>query len=55
MPDPTLALRRANVSRKGGPWRHEDYDHPTPRLGPRRSKQPAGLPSMPASESLHAA
>ena len=26
MPDPTLILRRANVSRKGGPWKHEDYD-----------------------------
>jgi hypothetical protein len=21
-----LILRRANVSRKGGPWQHEDYD-----------------------------
>jgi hypothetical protein len=21
-----LLLRRANVSRKGGPWQHEDYD-----------------------------
>jgi hypothetical protein len=22
----TLTLRRANVSRKGGSWQHEDYD-----------------------------
>jgi hypothetical protein len=21
-----LILRRANISRKGGPWQHEDYD-----------------------------
>jgi hypothetical protein len=21
-----LVLRRANVSRKGGPWQHDDYD-----------------------------
>jgi hypothetical protein len=26
MPDSALILRRANVSRKGGPWQHEDYD-----------------------------
>ena len=25
-PDPVLILRRANVSRKGGDWQHEDYD-----------------------------
>jgi hypothetical protein len=23
---PTLLLRRANISRKGGPWQHDDYD-----------------------------
>ena len=23
---PALTLRRANASRKGGPWQHEDYD-----------------------------
>jgi hypothetical protein len=26
MSDPALILRRANVSRKGGVWQHEDYD-----------------------------
>jgi hypothetical protein len=26
LPDPTLVLRRANVSRIGGEWKHEDYD-----------------------------
>jgi hypothetical protein len=26
MSDPALILRRANVSRKGGNWQHEDYD-----------------------------
>jgi hypothetical protein len=26
MPDPTLILRRANVSLKGSHWQHEDYD-----------------------------
>lgn len=26
MPDPALTIRRANVSAKGGHWRHEDYD-----------------------------
>jgi hypothetical protein len=26
MADSTLILRRANVSRKGGSWQHEDYD-----------------------------
>ena len=26
MPDPTLILRRANVSRISGQWQHEDYD-----------------------------
>jgi hypothetical protein len=26
MPAPALILRRANVSRKGGDWQHEDYD-----------------------------
>jgi hypothetical protein len=26
MPEPTLILRRANVSRKGGHWQHEDFD-----------------------------
>jgi hypothetical protein len=25
-PDSALILRRANVSRKGGAWQHEDYD-----------------------------
>jgi hypothetical protein len=24
--EPTLILRRANVSRKGGSWQHEDYN-----------------------------
>jgi hypothetical protein len=26
MPGPALILRRANISRKGGSWQHEDYD-----------------------------
>jgi hypothetical protein len=26
IPRSALILRRANVSRKGGPWQHEDYD-----------------------------
>jgi hypothetical protein len=26
MSDPVLILRRANASRKGGSWQHEDYD-----------------------------
>ena len=26
MPDPALILRRANVSRQGGEWQHEDCD-----------------------------
>jgi hypothetical protein len=26
MPDSALILRRANGSRKGGPWQHDDYD-----------------------------
>jgi hypothetical protein len=26
MSDPALILRRANVSRKGGSWQHDDYD-----------------------------
>jgi hypothetical protein len=26
MPDPSLVLRRANISRKSGNWQHEDYD-----------------------------
>ena len=26
MSDPTLILRRANVSRKGGSWQDDDYD-----------------------------
>jgi hypothetical protein len=26
MPDPALILHRANVSRKGGTWQHEDFD-----------------------------
>jgi hypothetical protein len=26
MLDPALILRRANISRKGGSWQHEDYD-----------------------------
>jgi hypothetical protein len=26
MPALALILRRANVSRRGGPWQHEDFD-----------------------------